>query len=101
MAGKNFNVASEAAKLFLTKPVAGGKTQMESQTVESNIEAADLRFEVGKGMKGMTRSRKYLCLFRPDLYSDIEAKAKELGLSVNELIHQVMSGYITKLKERQ
>jgi predicted HicB family RNase H-like nuclease len=64
----------------------------------SKTEEADFKFQVGRVEKAEAKTRKVQCLFRPSLYKKIEAKARELGLSVNELIHQVMNGYISKPK---
>jgi uncharacterized protein (DUF111 family) len=75
---------------------SGSLVQSECQSGKHDLKG---EFQIKSGQREL-RVRRVGCLFAKSLYDNIKTISKREGVSVNDLIHQVMSDYVVKLKER-
>lgn len=90
-AKKTFKNTENPALQFISTPDLNENEERESAHVESGaVEAPSLRGFTPKLDKPETKSRRVQLLIKPSVYSAVKQIADASGLSVNEIINQIL-----------
>ena len=102
MAKKDLNSALSPALQFITPTVVPPEA-VEEKPVETPVEAPTER-KVAKESRRRkvdpykleTKSKRLQLLIKPTLYDRLKDKAYEEGISVNELVHEILDDAVIK-----
>ena len=89
-AKKTFKNAENPALQFISTPDVETEERESAHVESGTVEAPSLRGFTPKLDKPETKSRRLQLLIKPSVYGAVKQIADESGLSVNEIINQIL-----------
>jgi predicted HicB family RNase H-like nuclease len=81
-----------AARQFISKPV------LQTSETGQNIIKGNVSIKVDKPE---TKSKRFNAILKPSLYEGLKEHARRLGISTNDLVHQVLEAFIAKESKKR